>query len=124
MREVIFKNLYIPEAKKRDVFVQETVSMNGFLSKTTKRSTYFIKNITHIDNKVDFQKWVATKKFNLDDKKRFHILKKHSDRERIDKVFCKAKGTFYIVVGKDIYNIVYIHYLKMEVEPAHEQKAG
>lgn len=115
MRELVFKNLFSSASRKRDICVEEVVRKNGFVSKTTKRSTYFIRNISHIENKTEFDKWLVEKKLNPAlNTKRFHILKQHSDRTKKDLVFCKARGNFYAVVGHDIYNIVFFHFLKLE----------
>jgi len=117
MRELVFKNLFSPASKKRDICVEETVRNSGFISKTVKRSTYFVRNVSHVASKAEFDKWLIEKKLNPAlNKKRFHIMRHHSDREKKDLVYCKARGNFYAVVGKDIYNIVFVHFLKLETE--------
>jgi len=117
MRELVFKNLFSTSSRRKDICVEETVRKNGFTSKTIKRSTYFIRNISHVASKSEFDKWLSEKKLNLAlNRKRFHILKHHSDKDGKDMVYCKARGNFYAVVGHDIYNIVFIHFLKLETE--------
>jgi len=117
MRELVFRNLFSTESKKRDICVEETVRSNGFTSKIVKRSTYFVTNVSHVDSKAEFNKWLIEKKLNpSSNKKRFHIMKHHSDREKKDMVYCKARGNFHAVVGQDIYNIVFVHFLKFETE--------
>ncbi len=124
MREVVFKNLYFPKSQKRSICIQETFSKDGFLSKTVKKSTYFIRSIRHIEDRDEFEKWMKARKGTfLDGKKRFHILKKHSDKENRDKVFCKALGTLYAIVGKNIYNIVFVHSLNLEMKKIQDKKA-
>lgn len=116
MRELVFKNLSVPRSRKREISIQETVHRKGFVSRTIKTSKYFIRNVHHIRSKKDFENWVSQKKANLrGDKKQFHIMKKHSDKDKKDKVLCKARGSFYAIVGNDIYNIVFIHSVKMEI---------
>jgi len=58
------------------------------------------------------------------DKKDFHIMKIHSDETKSDTVLCKAKGAFYVVVGKDILNIVFLHYLRMEIAAVDKKERG
>jgi len=117
MRKLIFKNLYSKKARKREVRIEEIVRENGCISKTVKKSLYFVKNVCTIESQDAFQKFVHEKKKSGEDKKRtFHVMKTHSDENKSDSVLCKAMGAFYIVVGQDIYNIVFLHSLRMEVE--------
>ncbi|MCK4463729.1 MAG: hypothetical protein KAU58_05400 [Candidatus Omnitrophica bacterium] len=125
MREVIFKSLNFPKSRKREISVEQIVCEDGFLSKTLKKTRYFIQNIRHISTKEDFQKWMNGKRCKPSpNKKWFHILRRYSDKENKAKVFCKARGAFYVIVGRDIYNIVFIHSVKMEINGAKNEKVG
>ena len=116
MRKLVFKNLFSSKSRKKETCLEEIISENGVTSRTIKKSRYFIRNIAHVDNKDEFDKWMIEKKDVRETGKRFfHILKKHSDKDNRDKILCKAKGFFYAVVGKDIYNIVFVHSVKMEI---------
>jgi len=117
MRELVFKNLMSRKSHKREVSIEEVINQDGYVSKTTKKSVYFVRKIQHINDNEEFEKWINDKNCTYgDDKKRFHILKKHSDRDNLDKVLCKAKGTIYVIVGQDIYSVVFFHTIKMEIE--------
>ena len=123
MRELVFKNLNFPKGRKKETSVEEIVCRDGFTSKSLKKTRYFIQSIRHISTKEDFQKWINSKKRKLSpSRKWFHILRRYSDKENRAKVFCKARGTFYVVVGRDIYNIVFIHYVRMEIDGAENKE--
>jgi len=116
MRELIYKNRIFKEARKREICIEETVEQNGCISRTIKKSLYFIRGISPVKSQEEFQKWVKAKQVNGGTKTRkCHIMKIHSDKDKTDTVVCKAKGTFYIVSGKEIYNIVFLHSLRMEI---------
>lgn len=124
MRDLVFRTLNIPEARKRDISLTQVEKKSGFISTVIKRSTYFIRDACVINTKEDFEKWKNDKIYDPALKKKsFNIIKTHSDREGSDKVFCKARGTFFIVVGKCIYNIVFIHSVKMEMQVLSNKEA-
>jgi len=116
MRELVFKNLTSKVSKKREVLLEETIHENGHVSKILKRSVYFVYGVRTITSPLEFQEWVQKQKENSDNTgRRYHILKIHSTRHKSDTVLCKAKGSFYVVCGMDVYNIVYVHSLRMEI---------
>ena len=116
MRELLFKNLTSNDHKKRDVFAQEMVNKNGVLATSERRCLYFIKDKIEINNPMDLVKLAKIKKKDQDNNRCFHVLKEHDSKTGIDKLICKLKGTFYAVVGKSIYCIVFIHSFKVQFE--------
>jgi hypothetical protein len=116
MRELIFKNLITPQSRKRDVSIEEVVEKDGLTSSTQKRSTYFIRGVHHLNSRKELKEWVDRKKKNAAlDKKFFHILREYSAREKEDKLICKMRGTFYIISNQDVYNIVFVHTIKIKI---------
>ncbi len=125
MREVVFKNLNFPKGRKKEISVEEVVCRDGFISKSLKKTRYFVQNIRHISTTEDFEKWInAKKRKSSPEKKWFHILRRYSDKENKAKVLCKARGTFYVILGRDIYNIVFIHSVRMEMHGVESKKVG
>jgi hypothetical protein len=116
MRELVFKNMYFEGSKKRDISVEETIEKNGLVATTQKRSLYFIRGRYHIDSQEDLKRWAQEKKENKRlNRKWFHIMRKHSDKDGVDNLLCKARGSFYAIVGRDVYNIVFVHSMKMKM---------
>lgn len=123
MRELIFKNLTTPASKKRDVSVEEIVERNGLVSSTKKRSMYFLRGIRHVKSKEELQEWInKRKKDPALTKKFFHILRKYSDKTKEDKLICKMRGSFYIISDESVYNIVFVHMIKIKIHKSQEEK--
>ena len=116
MRELIFKNLTTATAKKRDVSVEEIVERKGLVSSTKKRSMYFLRGVHRVKSKEELEKWLTKRKKDTNlTKKFFHILRTYSDKSNEDKLICKMRGSFYIISGESVYNIVFVHMIKIKV---------
>ena len=119
MRELVFKNLTAPAAKKRDISVEEITEKNGVISSTKKRSIYFVRGIHKIKSRRELEKWVDTRRKNMDlNKKFFHILRNYSEKNKEDRLICKMRGSFYIISGQSVYNIVFVHAIKIILRQA------
>ena len=116
MRELIFKNLTTSTSRKRDVSVQEIVERNGLISSTEKRSIYFIRDIHRMKSQSEIADWIEKKRSDSAlAKKSFHILREYSDKDKKDKLICKMRGAFYIMSGDAVYNIVFVHEIKIKI---------
>ena len=119
MRELIFRNLTTATARKRDISVEEVVERNGLVSETMKRSMYFIRNVHRIKSKEELQEWIEKRKKDPSlSKKFFHILRNYSTERKEDKLVCKMRGSFYIISGESVYNIVFVHAIKVKIHKA------
>jgi len=122
MRELIFKNLTTTASKKRDVSVEEIVERNGLISSTKKRSLYFIRGSHKIKSQKDLNEWMQKRKAdNAINKKFFHILRKYSDKRKADRLMCKMRGSFYIISNDLVYNIVFVHTIKVKMRKARKK---
>jgi len=123
MRELIFKNLTIPSSKKRNVSMEEIVEKDGLLSSTKKQSTYFLKEIHRVKSKEELGEWInKRKKDPSSNKKFFHILREYSDKDHEDKLMCKMRGSFYVISGSNVLNIVFVHTIKIRINKNAEVK--
>ena len=117
MRELIYKNLTKPASNKRDISVEEIVERNGVVSSTKKRSIYFVRGVHHVDSKKELAEWIEKKRNDSsENKKFFHILREYSSADKMDKLVCKMRGSFYIVAGDSVYNIVFVHAIKIDIK--------
>ncbi|MDD5439923.1 MAG: hypothetical protein PHS37_07035 [Candidatus Omnitrophica bacterium] len=124
MREVVYKNLYSQKAHKREVCIEEIIQENGCKSRTLKKSLYFVQSICTLGSEEEFNSWLKQKEAQENPKRNFHIMKIHSDIHNVNTVICKAKGAFYIVSGREVYNIVYLHLLRMEISGPRAEKVS
>ena len=123
MRELIYKNLVTVPSKKRDISLEEVVRRNGVISTTKKRSMYFVRGIHKVKSKKELAEWIhKKKKDDTSGKKFFHILRECSSANKEDKLICKMRGTFYIVAGESIYNIVFVHTIKIKIQKEESTK--
>ena len=113
MRELVFKNLTSRDHKKRDVFIQETVTKDGVLAKTTRRCLYFVKERIPVKGNVDLKKIEAVKENSEEHKRHFCVLKERESETGVDRLMCKVAGTFYAMVDNYLYCIVFFHTFKI-----------
>lgn len=124
MREIVYKNLTKTASKKRDVSIEEITEKNGLVSSTTKRSMYFIRDVHCMKSKGEFSTWLEKRKKNTNlTKKFFHIYRKFSEETKEDKLVCKMRGSFYIISGMSVYNIVFVHILKVHMQKMEKKHA-
>ena len=116
MREMIFKNLTTASSRKKDISVEEIVRKNGLVSSTKKRSTYFVREAHKVKSKEELSEWITKRKLDpTSNKKFFHILRECSTKDNRDKLLCKMRGAFYIISGQNVYNIVFVHTIKIKL---------
>ena len=114
MREILFKHLTSVDSKKKDILLREVFENNGVLTKTERRYFYFIKEITRVKDGDDVQKWLSDQGVQVPSKARhFHILKEHNDELGEERLICKVAGTFYAVIGREVYTIAFLHSFKV-----------
>ena len=114
MREVVYKNLTSAHSGKKDVLLKEVFERDGVTAKTERRSFYFIKEAIHLNSDEELQTWVGSQNNRSEPvKRRFHIMKDHSDALGTDKFVCKILGLFYAVLDRDIYTIAFLHSFKI-----------
>ena len=123
MREIIYRNLVNPGSKKRDVSLEEIVERNGMVSSTKKRSMYFIRGSRRIRSEKELHEWMnKRRKSSVLNKKFFHIFRKFSTKTKEDKLVCKMRGSFYIMSGQSVYDIVFVHAIKIKFAKSERGK--
>ena len=114
MREVEYRNLVSISSRKKDVFLQEVLEKDGITARTERRCLYFIRDIIHLDEQENFDRWVAKQcDISSINKRQFHILKMHSDSLGEDRLICKMLGNIYAVVNNTVYMITFLQSFKI-----------
>jgi len=120
MREVVYKNLTSAALRKKDIFLKEVLEENGMIKRTERRCFYFIKEIIHLDNAQDLQKWIeAQKDVHERCRRHFYIMKEKKEAIGEEKVLCKVAGSFYVILDTKIYHIAFLHAFRVIFEKAH-----
>ena len=120
MREILFKNMTSPESRKKDILLKEIFEKDGVRAKTERRYFYFIKDVVHVDANEDVQGWIDKNNTAPDPNRNrhFHILKEHNDGLGEERLICKVAGTFYVVIGREVYTIAFLHSFKVTLVKA------
>ena len=114
MREVVYKNLTSLGSRKKDIFVQEVFEKEGITAKTERRCLYLIRDVIHLETPGDLQKILAKYgDIGTIRRRRFYVLKQHTDSPDEDKLICKVRGNFYVVVDDNVYNIAFLQSFKV-----------
>lgn len=122
MREVLFKHLTCLGARKKDISLMEIFQKDGIVARTERRYLYFIREIAHVYEEGEIQRWMEEQKKEIPPKRRhFHILKEHNDELGEERLVCKVAGTFYAVMGRNIYTIAFLHSFKVSLIKATVQ---
>ena len=116
MREILYSNLTAGDHKRRDLFIREVVTNENFIATIERKCSYFVRNRIYLDNPSDMDKLQALK----DDqdawkRKHFHILRNHDSYTGVDKLICKAAGTFYAIVGHYVFCVAFIQSFKIDL---------
>lgn len=114
MRDILLKVITSIPSRKQDLTVRESVEQNGFITTTERRCRYFIVNKVQIDDLNDIEKLAKIKLAAEPYQKRhYYVLREHNSKNGTDKLLCKASGLFYVVYGKYVYGVVFIHSFKI-----------
>ena len=114
MREILFKNLTSSNLRKKDTVLREIFEKDGIVAKTERRCFYFIRDVIHLQDAADMQRWLDEQKTpDAMNRRHFHIMKEHSDSLGEDKVSCKISGIFYAVFNNTVYSIGFLHSFKV-----------
>lgn len=120
MREVVFKNLTSITSRKKDIVLREIFHKDGIVSVTERRSFYYIKDITHLDNENDLQAWITTQNAaGTSSKRHFYIFKEHNDKLGEEKILCKIAGTFYVIVDNTVFTVAFLHSFRASFQREH-----
>lgn len=99
MRDLLFKNLTSNEKKRKIISTSEIVDKQGIRSIIHRHFVCAIKE-------------VAGKKMEKP-LPYLYVLKNHNTRESKEKFFCKIKGSIFAIYNAKLYQINYMHSLKI-----------
>ncbi len=101
MRDIVFKNLTSESKKRKIIASSEIMDREGVRSIIHR---HFICVIREITNK-EMHKPTPY----------LYVLKEHNNKEQREKFFCKIKGSIYAVNKDKLYQILFMHSLKINL---------
>jgi len=103
MRDLVFKNLTSDDKKKKILASYETSEDEGIRSIITRHFVYLIREAAEQEaERPQPQPYL-------------YILKEHNKREQREKFLCKIKGSVYAACGNKVYQIFFIHSLRINL---------
>lgn len=124
MRDILYQNLTSIDKRRRDLFIQELVEKDGFLTCTQKRATYLIKAQTPFKDITSMQEWVNSQNEKKPATPRhIYIIRRHNTKLGEDRLICKVVGTLYIVANCVLYHVIYTHVVKIDFMKTNKDEA-
>ncbi len=115
MREILVRNLTAEDYKKRDMLITEIVEGNGVIVKVERRCKYFVTDVFHFEQDIDYEKIINSKLDESPSKRHYFILRKKDDDNGEDILVCKVLGTLFAVAKKSIITVSYLHTIKIKL---------
>ena len=114
MREVCVRNLTSTDWLKRDCVVTEVTRQGGYTTKVIRRCTYRVESQTALSSTEDSISWAK----NLDpcNPRQVFVTKDVDPDTGDERVVYKVLGHFYVVWGRDVFQIGYRHILSMDID--------
>ncbi|MCM8778285.1 MAG: hypothetical protein NC898_03570 [Candidatus Omnitrophica bacterium] len=123
MREIIFKNLQNLQKGQKNIFVSETLSAEGILCHSERRSIYIIKEKMRIDDPLNLEGEVEKLQQKNHAFSRQLFIRKKIDTLNHTKEFAYSLlGRFYVVVQDEIYTIAFKHSFKLSLTQILSEK--
>ncbi|MBU1869925.1 MAG: hypothetical protein KJ818_05590 [Candidatus Omnitrophica bacterium] len=104
MRALLFKNLSSQDKKRRRISTLETVDQEGIRTVVHRHFVYFVREV----NKRQEESAAPN----------IYIIKQRNTKEKSEKFYCKLKGSAYAVNNDKIFQILFIHSLKIDLSVA------
>jgi hypothetical protein len=100
MRDLLFRNLTSLDRKRKILSSSEIFDKSGIRTVVRRHFVYMVKQLPEGEK---FQKQPPY----------MFILKERNTKERVEKFFCRMKGSVYAVSGGKAYLITFMHSLKI-----------
>ncbi|MCM8782516.1 MAG: hypothetical protein NC828_05655 [Candidatus Omnitrophica bacterium] len=99
MRDLLFKSLTSEDKKRKIIASSEIVDNQGVRSTIHRHFVYIVKEIKEAGTKRPLPY--------------LYVLKERNSLKRIEKFFCRIKGSVYVVSKGRLFLILYMHSLKI-----------
>lgn len=125
MREIIFKNLTTRDRRRRDLWIQEVSNENGFHAEIQKRCVFLVKSHQHLPDLHAVERWIND---HSDDSKcrlrNLTVTRKENSKTGAKHFSFKAVGSFYAVMGEEVFSIGFIQTYEVTLEASWVDEEG
>ena len=122
MREIIFKNLTTRNHRRRDLWIQETTDENGLHAEIQKRCVFLVKNHRRFPDEGAVARWIH--EHSTDRRARLRNLtvnRTENSKAGVKHFFFKAIGSFYAVVGEEVFSIGFVQTYEVSLTERAEE---
>ena len=117
MREITFRHLTTRNHRRRDLWMQEQTEENGVQAKVQKRCVYMVKGHRHFEASSDLEEWLKGHSVDSQCRLRNLTVSRIQDTHANTRQFSfKAIGSFYAVVGEDLYSIAFVQTYRVDLQ--------
>jgi|GEM_PF-850060 len=125
MREIIFRNLTTRDHHRRDLWMQEVTDENGLHAEIQKRCIFLVKNHHRLPNPQAVEQWISN---HVDDRgcrlRNLTVTRTENSKTGIKHFFFKAIGSFYAVMGEEVFSIGFVQTYEVHVAEAPVGEGG
>lgn len=107
MRELLFKNLTSLQRKRKIISISDSSLRDGYLAHTERHFIYMVKEAKNLRQDLE--------------RPDLHILKVHDSKQKMEKLFFKVKGSFFVVTNNCLYIVNFCHSFKIELHDVTHQ---
>ncbi len=123
MREIIFRNLTTRNRRRRDLWIQETTDENGLHAEIQKRCVFIVKAHRHLPDTESVERWIRD--HSKDGRCRLRnltVTRAENTKTGIRNLSFKAAGSFYAVMGEEVFSIGFIQTYEVNLVESAEGK--
>ena len=117
MRKIIFKNLTTRNHRRRDLWIQEVSDENGFHAEIQKRCVFLVKSHHRLPDLQAVERWIND---HTDDSacrlRNLTVTRKEDTKTGTKRFFFKAVGSFYAVMGEEVFSIGFVQTYEVNLE--------
>ena len=101
MRDLLYKNLTFPNRGRKIIASSEVADKDGVHSVVRRHFAYIVKAIQSADQ-IKPQPYL-------------YVLKERNTKQKQERFFCKIKGSVLAVNKGNLYNILFVHTLSVQL---------
>ena len=115
MRDIVIRNLTSGDWCNRDCLVTEVMRQGDCIATVMRRCTYHVEERITVLSTDDSIRWAQA--LDPHPPRQVHITKDLDPQTGHERVVYKVRGSFYVVLDREVFCIGYRHVLSMTVEP-------
>ena len=118
MKELVYRDIFGNNPRKREVSMEEIRDLTGSRIEKKWICKYFIKERFTCKDRKAIKAWEKKRECRKD----CHILREVDTETGENKIICKVLGEFFVIWGLAVYKILYINEIRIKVNRARSTR--